>query len=349
MTAKIIIQCQNCLSFCEYPLGNCNSCGKSFDLIDGIISYASGKTFWSIINEELMEELLEQTKNVGWKEALLTSTKTEIKDLYNWTESPSRADPSFYLPITTSSTILDLGSGLGSYTFPLSIRSSLVVAADSNLQTLKFIKLRSEQESIKNIIPIHISPIDDSILPFGSNQFDCVILNGVLEWVGSYKLDKDPKQLQLKCLKEINRILSHNGSLFIGIENRFGFNYFLGAPDDHLIHYSKTKKIAYTTLMPRFIADIVTRAKLKIPYRTYTHSKHVLKKMLIESGFKTIKFYYPELGYRALATKVIPFESTEIEKILNKKYGKFLLYRILSKLFGANYFCESFFLIASKE
>ncbi len=43
--------------------------------------------------------------------------------------------------------------------------------------------------------------------------------------------------------------------------------------------------------MPRFLANIISLAKTKKPYRTYIYSKLTYKKMLYSIGFKKIKFY----------------------------------------------------------
>jgi len=319
------------------------------ETIYGVMKLSKTGTYWEIIPKDQMDVFLARILEIGWHEAIKTSDVHKIRDLYTWTDCPSRSDGSYYLPLTRESKVLDLGSGWGSYTFPLSSRAGLVVAADSCMESLRFISLRAKQDGINNIRTAHIDPLDFGILPFASGKFDSVIMNGVLEWVGSYLKKGDPKKIQQNCLKEVYRVLKPGGTLYIGMENRFGFQYFLGAPDDHLIYYSSEKKVAYTMLLPRYIANLISQKILGVPYRTYTHSLFGHKRMLRKAGFKRTDFYYPEDGYRASTTKIIPLKSKEVSKIMNKKHGNNIFFKLASKLFGEGFFCDSYFIVAHKE
>jgi SAM-dependent methyltransferase len=351
MSETISLLCPSCGSGIVTDAGaiSCKGCTKDIKMIDGVMDLGGGQNYWEMIPKEQMGVFLRNVKDLGWAAAIRTSEVQKIRDLYLWADAPSRTDASYFLPLTRESTVLDLGSGWGSYTFPLSLRTKLVVAADSCMESLKFISLRARQDRAANIFPVHIRPLDSGRLPFAPGQFDCVIMNGVLEWVGSYVRTGDPKKIQERCLKDICRILKPGGAIYIGIENRYGFQYFLGAPDDHLMHYSPDVRVAYTTLMPRFAADMVTRRRLNVPYRTFTHSIRTLKAMLKNSGFGRSEFYYPEKGYRALSTKVSPVESGETESLMRKKYGARPLFRALSGIFGARSLCDSYFAVAYRE
>ncbi len=313
---------------------------------NGVIKLSSQPSYWSLLPENDMQLLLQDAEALGWKKAILESPSQKVKDLYLWTDCPARADGAFYLDLDSSSSVLDLGSGWGSYTFALSPRIKWAVAADTNSQSLEFISLRARQGSLNNISSVHINPLDFGMIPFADQQFDAVILNGVLEWVGSYVNHGDPLKIQRTCLKEINRILKPEGQLWIGIENRFGLRYFQGAADDHLTYYSK-EKIAYTTLLPRQLANYITMRKLDQPYRTYTHSFWGYKRLLKKAGFKQIDFFYPESDYRAASTKIIPVESRETKNSIDRRAGRFWATIIKgSKLEAA--LCDSYFIRAGK-
>jgi len=305
-------------------------------------------SYWDIIPKKIMMEFLTEAEKNGWEKAIKESREQRIRELYLWTNNPSRSDITYYLPITDKSSVLDLGSGWGSYAFPLSKRVKSVVAADSCLESLKFINLRSTQDNIHNIIPVHMDPLDNGKLPFKSEMFDAVIMNGVLEWVGSYSKKGDPRKIQQNCLREAYRVLKRGGKLVIGMENRFGFKYFAGAPDDHLIYYSRDKKVAYTSILPRIIANIVTKMRLGVSYRTYTHSMNGHMKMLRRSGFGKIDFYYPEDGYRAVNTRIIPIPSASADRAMMKRYGNNSVFRFLGAIMGKHYFCDSFFIIGER-
>ncbi|MFH1361980.1 MAG: class I SAM-dependent methyltransferase [bacterium] len=269
------------------------------------------KPSWSILPPDLMQSLLEETKAKGWQKAILSSKNKKIRDIYLFTDSPARADGSFYLSLTPESRVLDLGAGLGSYAFALAPRVASVVAADATLESLEFIKLRASQDKVNNLTTVQIEPLDYAKLPFPDQSFDAIIMNGVLEWVGSYVETDDPLRLQENCLREVRRVLKPFGELWLGIENRFGRRYFNGAPDDHLKYYQGSK-IAYTTIVPRFVANLITRKKLGQPYRTYTHSLPGYKRLLKRTGFKETQFFYPDPDYRAVAVKITPIESKAV-------------------------------------
>lgn len=327
----------------------CQKCGNPINFYNGALKLSNQTSYWNVLSPDLMEKLLDDSKKHGWKDAILKSDSQDIKDQYLFTDCPSRADGTFYMPIGKNSTILDLGSGFGSYTFAISPRVGSVIAADSNLESLEFISLRAKQENKKNIQTVFIKPLDYGKILFDDAQFDGIIMNGVLEWVGSFLKKGDPLKMQKKCLKEVFRILKPGGSVFIGIENRFGLRYFEGERDDHLKYYALDKKISYTTLLPRFIASIITRKHLGIPYRTYTHSLFGLKRLLNRSGFKKTEFYFPVSDYRAVTTKIFPIECNETKQDIQRRISNKYLSKIVNFLKLEKTLCDSYFVIAHKS
>jgi ubiquinone/menaquinone biosynthesis C-methylase UbiE len=321
---------------------------NNWETEDGVVKTSSHPSYWNLLPPDEMETFLKEVKAKSWKTAINSSNNPKIKNQYLFTDCPSRADGTLYLSLTKESRVLDLGSGWGSYTFALSPKVKEIVAADSSLESLKFISLRAKEEDRKNLSTVQIDPLDYGKLPFKDNSFDAVILNGVLEWVGSYLKAGDPLKIQNKCLKEINRILKPGGELWIGIENRFGLRYFLGAGDDHLKYYTE-KKIAYTTIVPRIIASFITQKEIKMPYRTYTHSLPGLERLLKRSGFEELNFYYPESDYRADSTKIIPLNSKEVSRSIKNRIPKNSWLGIFP-LFGLEKaLCDSYFVSARKR
>ena len=66
------------------------------------------------------------------------------------------------------------------------------------------------------------------------------------------------------------------GVLYIGIENRYAATYLHNAKDHN--------KLKYTTFMPRFLADWVTRMRKGRAYRTYTYGKLGYERLLKKVG-----------------------------------------------------------------
>ena len=85
-----------------------------------------------------------------------------------------------------------------------------------------------------------------SQLPFPDDFFDLVVCNGVLEWIGVINDTVEPREAQIAFLQEVKRVLSRRGCLYVGIENRFGLPFFLGALDDKRppLHQPNATKIS---------------------------------------------------------------------------------------------------------
>lgn len=324
----------------------CGKCGEKWAREQGVAKLSSSPSYWGIIPAEEMKSLLGVVREKGWKDAILSSPDQKIKDLYLFTDCPARADGAFYLSLGPSSKVLDLGAGLGSYTFALAPRVGRVVAADTNLDSLEFISLRAQQDGRRNISAVQIEPLDLGTIPFADKSFDAVIMNGVLEWVGAYSKNGDPLRLQRDCLKEVRRILRPGGEVWIGIENRFGLRYLLGAPDDHLRYYSQSRPVSWTTLAPRVIANWITKRAVGVPYRTYTHSLWGYRRMLKRAGFDAVDLYFPEQDYRAASTRIIPLASEDVEKLMRARMRGPAWLKLFSWLRLEKALCDSYFIRA---
>ena len=138
---------------------------------------------------------------------------------------------------------------------------------------------------------MHIDPIDYGNLPFQDSQFDLAIMNGVLEWVGAARTDKQPQACQKAVLNEIRRVLKPNGTIYIGIENRFSLRNFLGK--------SSHSKVPFADILPRQFANLWCKMMGKEDgYRTYIYSSLEYKKLLYQSGFENFQLLLPVPSYQ---------------------------------------------------
>ncbi len=106
-----------------------------------------------------------------------------------------------------------MGAVGGGLTFWLVEEFDEVHAFDCSLDGLQFIRLRSEQEGISNVKTAQGNIFS---LPYPNDFFDVVVLNGVLEWVGTFSDEHPPEQLQETALREIVRVLRPQGTLLPG-------------------------------------------------------------------------------------------------------------------------------------
>ncbi len=269
----------------------CPQCGRSFPVANGIPDFSTRSHYWNQVSPEQMQLLLEAAETHGYRYAVdKVLTAFTSPHMAGYVLGESRADFRCLLPLTRTSHVLDLGAGWGAVACTLAPITGAVTAVDTNPHTLRFVEIRARQSGIHNLYPVRIDPLDDGRLPFPDDAFDIAIMNGVLEWVGEASTDLSPVQAQMRCLQEVRRVLRPSGTLFVGIENRYAFGYFLGARDH--------SRVPYTSLMPRPLANVFTRLLLSRPYRTYTYSLQGYRHLLSAAGFTEPEPYIALPSYR---------------------------------------------------
>ncbi len=291
--------------------------GLKYPIEGGIPVFADKRGYWSNVPRKTMRRVIELSVSSGdWLKIL----REEIPECERHIAPLFRGDIHAALPISKESVVLDAGSMWGGVTLPLAQFCKEIYALDQTWESLKYLQVRSKQESLNNVIPVESSIAK---LPFESDKFDLVILNGVLEWLAtdedvvlendwtnasSNALSKvkgvDPELMQLAGLKELNRVIKDDGSIYIAIENRIGLQYLAGYPDDHV-------NIRFVSFLPRFLADFITRKIKNHRYRTYLYSPNKLKRLVERAGFKHVELYssYPHYNIISRLTPFADFDS----------------------------------------
>ncbi len=293
----------------------CAGCGVSNKSVGGFYDFVGGIDdnfdYIKSIDFHDLEDF--KTLNSLIDERGLDAGKEEIKDrfplFYRYLFEEGRSDWRFYMGLPEEAKVLDLGAGWGNLSFEFSLEYRHVVSVDFSPSKLGFMATRKRLEGRENMDLFRLDI--NKTLPFKDGSFDLVILNGVLEWVGEYHEEKAPDEYQRDLIREIRRLLKPGGYLYIGIENRFGFKYFLGYIDDH-------PKLKYTTLMPRRLADMVSNIQRGKGYRTYTYSYKKLRQFVEELGFDVEHMLIPEKDYRYY-THLFPADEPGILKFFYKR------------------------------
>lgn len=270
----------------------CKKCGRSYKIKDRIYDFADENWTWVEDSPEI-KTLLKLTSSHGFAKA-----KMSLREKYEYVFSEKRADWLFHcFSLRKNRRCLDVGSGFGSTAFPLSRWYGEVWSLEKSPERIAFQRLRKKDEG-KNVFLVRCDMLTH---PFPDGSFDLVCLNGVLEWAGLGKPNENPCKTQLGLLSTVEKLLKDSGCLYIGIENRFGIQYFLGAKDH--------EGYRFTSILPRFVSNFFLRVFRGSRYLTYTYSYLEYKKLLRQAGFNYIDLYWVMPSYH------YPLYSGKIEDI----------------------------------
>jgi len=202
-------------------------------------------------------------------------------------------------PPKPGSVVLDVGAGWGQLSLPLA-RECTVVALEPTPERLAFIEASARQEGVVDRMCFVQSDLFD--VGFEST-FDVVSCVGVLEWVPKFRAG-DPREAQIEFLRRLNDLLAPGGKLVIGIENRLGLKYLLGAPDDHL-------GISDIGVYDARLAARKWRAASGNELRCFTHTRVELAELLAAAGLVGAEFFAALPDYK-LPQAILPL-GTEID------------------------------------
>ena len=259
----------------------CPQCGGEWPIVGGIPRFLqTPSNYWGEVGRSKALELLEAARKGSWSDAVRSHFPEGVISVLDL----QRASWAPMLGLNEQSVALDIGSGYGAITHSLSRFVGELYSLEAIPERIEFTQERLRQEGIGNVRLIQASA---AALPLLDKSFDLVVANGVLEWVGEWDLEGDPRSAQLRFLSSILRLLKDDGVLLIGIENRIAYNNLLGAIDH--------SGLPYTALVPRRAASFMLRRssarhhRTKLnpnrEYRTYTYSERGYRKLLAEAGF----------------------------------------------------------------
>ena len=253
----------------------CPKCGESWPVVDGIPYFIQSAQYWGEvgISQEDAQQIIKQAENGSWHDALKGHPGGARH--YSFIADLDRAKWFKMLSLPSESIVLDLGAGLGTISQSIARDGAHVYAVERVEERVQFMRLRFRQEGCTNIKIIR-SDIDH--LPFSERSFDLIVLNGVLEWLPFSRKQDNPREAQLYYLGELRKLLKPKGVLYIGIENRFNYDFIVGAPDPHI-------GVKFVTVLPRWVANLICTIQTGDRYRPYLYSPVGYQKLLAQAGF----------------------------------------------------------------
>ncbi|MGH9580524.1 MAG: class I SAM-dependent methyltransferase [Terriglobales bacterium] len=270
----------------------CPTCGDVARPDGKVVDFSTKDLYWSYIARPAMSRMVETARREGLDAALdETFTHYENRDFYRRIMNESRGDFRFLLPVGRQSAVLDLGSGWGATTLALARQFAHVTACDGTKENLEFLACRARAAELNNMSFVRIDPLEGARLPFQDGSFAAVILNGVLEWIGTGSMEGSPEELQRQLLLEVRRVLQPGGCVYVAIENRFYALYWLGKIEPHTM-------LPFVSVLPRAVANRISLAVRGRPFRNYTPSYGSLNSLVRKAGFDRLEFYLPLPSYQ---------------------------------------------------
>ena len=347
-TLNIFI-CPSCssknLKFQERKI-HCESCKKTFMKNNNIYYFDNNKASfnWNVKGNPI-NSFLKNIKKSDLNDAFNNTVNGLTIDdgvlLWARTYDPTRSTLQYILNIKKNDKVLEIGPGWGAIALHIIPNCSEYFALDQIRDHVHYISETLKRDK-KNYNKLKfICSGNDNFIPFKSNKFDHVILNGVLEWVASNNLSSSPKKIQELFLNEINRILKPNGKLYIGIENRISWKYFRGTPEGHI-------KMMFGALLPRFVTRLYLKIFRNQNFREYTYTLWGYYELLKLSKFKFKRFFttipqYSNIKYFSPISLFSNFRSLPL--ISNKPWNK----KNIFSTFPFNLFSPNYGFIASRS
>ncbi len=287
----------------------CPQCASRWPVVRGIPRFFQQPShYWGEIDRRSAAEFLASARSGSWSEA--GRARFSDPDMINGIFNLQRASWLALLGLSPDACALDVGCGYGAITHSLALSVKEVCAIDAIPERIELAQERLRQEQIDNVTLVQASATD---LPFFENSFDLVVLNGILEWVGEWNLEGSPRDVQVKFLSTVRRLLKDDGVAVIGIENRLNLGTLLGGIDH--------SGIPYTNIVPRWLATRMLRRSsaahyrtvlnLKKEYRTYTYSARGYRKLLAEAGYGESAVYWAAPSYNE-PSQLVPLEARSL-------------------------------------
>jgi 2-polyprenyl-3-methyl-5-hydroxy-6-metoxy-1,4-benzoquinol methylase len=261
-------------------------------------STPSTDTYRDTGSAELWSIIREIERRTPWRDAVGNRYAKTNPWLHQIVTSPKRDLFFRQYPPPANSRILDVGAGWGQIALPLAKAGHTFTALEPTPERLAFIEATARQEGCD--ARMHFLQADIFDLEF-EDRFDLITCIGVLEWVPKFR-SGDPLTVQTDFLRRLRTVLAPSGQLVIGIENRLGLKYLLGANDDHI----GAPNIA---VYDDKLAGEKWRQQTGRELRSFTFTEVELRDLLSAAGFSGPQFFAALPDYK-LPETILPLSET---------------------------------------
>jgi SAM-dependent methyltransferase len=265
----------------------CEACGASWPIVDGVTHFVSEAPYRGEIAEPTLQTILEATNTRHWKDVFRASSDPDVARSFTFIANLNRTSWQYFLPSGKGRSALCVGEDMGATADALSRNYASVVALEPVLTRVQFMQRRFSQDQMDKVRIVRASFPD---VPFAKQSFDLVVFNGVIEWLPSGHPSENPTTVQVAGLRKAFELLRPGGYIYIGIENRWCYKYFLGASDPHV-------GVRWVTIAPRRVANWLMRRAKAERYQNYLYGSRGYRQLLRSAGFSETQVFIAKESY----------------------------------------------------
>jgi len=207
----------------------CPNCSKQYNNSDGFFDFTDSRLSFTYTQERKFSDFLSDINSHGYTKSLETFLKENPRFEHKFMKK--EGDIAFGLNHRNHSRCLIINSDLGNIPENLSDIFDEVYSLELDKNRILIQKFRFEEHGIKNTV-LFRAHVDS--LPFSNNYFDLVVLNGIQI---SEKSDVSTRTQIINYFKEIKRVLTLNGCLCVGADNKSGIKI----PGNEADYYTDNK------------------------------------------------------------------------------------------------------------
>ena len=207
----------------------CPNCSKQYNNSDGFFDFTDNRLSFTYTQERKFSDFLSDINSHGYTKSLETFLKENPRFEHKFMKK--EGDIAFGLNHRNHSRCLIINSDLGNIPENLSDIFDEVYSLELDKNRILIQKFRFEEHGIKNTV-LFRAHVDS--LPFSNNHFDLVVLNGIQI---SEKSDVSSRTQIINYFKEIKRVLTLNGCLCVGADNKSGIKI----PGNEADYYTDNK------------------------------------------------------------------------------------------------------------
>lgn len=283
--------CPHCMDSMNNVEGSniCNKCDHDYN--ENIKKDSLDRDFniyHNNISKSEINNLLFEIDMYGYENALTRFFKRFPK-LRSYLVDDKKADGIYHGLGVQTRHCLDIGSGLGIMSEKLSYLYEYVYCMEIPKEFIEFQKRRYLNSRIQNII---IIKSDGLSLPFKNNFFDLIVCSNGFDWIESIYQNNISREIQIKFLNELKRVLNENGCIYFGFQNRLGFQILPGNINQNELPYTSSWSQQIIRLvtgkwgrLSKLHKKHLTKVKGKERARATTYTLHGYQNLLKIAGF----------------------------------------------------------------